>query len=576
MNARYPATTRFHFVLPLAAACLIPCLSSHGQTAQRGGEIYGEFAPPDAYVDGARHPYYGSENPWDRRFFNEQTNQYSRRGQRQMLLMVEGKYDEAARYCRELLESDPSDLESLFNLAAAEARLGNITGALEQCRRAVELGLPIERFLAGPRDVLQPLLESDAFKSFAAQRPVELIHGPILGCVTDRSASFWVRTARRVAVKAVLSRTPDFADPIPSAARETEPGQDYTAVIQVDGLQPQTTYHYRLMVEGRPTLESGLSFTTYPTPEHRNTFQVAFGGGAGYLPANERMWDLIRQYEPSAFLFLGDNVYIDLPSQPNGLHHYTYYRRQSRPEFRRMTASIPIYAIWDDHDCAMDDVWMGPYRDKPDWKMPLFRVFRQNWNNPAYGAADWPGCWFRFSIGPVDFFMLDCRFYRTNPYEPLPTMLGPVQKAWLKKELLGATGTFKVLVSSVPWAYESKAGVKDTWNGYRAERDEIFDFLAGNRIDGVILLSADRHRSEAWRIERPNAYPLYEFESSRLTNEPAHDLVPGALFGYNARQSFGLLRFALDQPDPSVRFEIISIDNDRPHDLTVRRSQLVH
>ena len=87
---------------------------------------------------------------------------------------------------------------------------------------------------------------------------------------------------------------------------------------------------------------------------------------------------------------------------------------------------------------------------------------------------------------------------------------------------------------------------------FREERAEIFDFLAENRIEGVILISADRHRSDAWRIERPNGYPLYEFESSRLTNEAVHKLMPGALFGYNEKQSFGLLAFDTSVPDHTV------------------------
>ena len=97
---------------------------------------------------------------------------------------------------------------------------------------------------------------------------------------------------------------------------------------------------------------------------------------------------MIRSHKPEAFLTLGDNVYMDLPAKPNGFVEYTYYRRQSRPEFRRLVSSVPVYAIWDDHDSGMDDDWLGPYKDKPDWKLPLFRNFQQQWNNPAYGDPE--------------------------------------------------------------------------------------------------------------------------------------------------------------------------------------------
>ncbi len=536
------------------------------------------YAPEDAYLPGSSYPYYGSENKWDRRFFTKAIKHlYNRRGQRQMLDIVEGRPEEAARYCRELLASDPHDLESLFNLAAAQTQMKDLEGAMETVKRAVDSGLPFQRFLAGPRDVLRPLTESPPFKSYAAGRRTQLTHGPMLGCVTDRSARFWVRTVDEVPVQVVARPSKRSTTQVRSELRRTEAVNDYTTVVEVQGLQPDTPYNYDVILDGRTPLKpQSLAFRTYPGVGKQAKFQVGFGGGAGYIPSNERMWTLIRSHDPLAFLFLGDNVYIDMPQELNGLHYYTYYRRQSRPEFRALTASTSVYAVWDDHDCAIDDVWMGPYKDKPSWKMSMWRLFRQNWNNPGYGDPEWPGVWFQFSIGDVDFFMLECRFYRTNPYSEGATMLGPVQKAWLLDQLRRSKGRFKVLAATVPWTFESKGGAKDTWNGFRRERDEIFDFLAENKIDGVILLSADRHRSEAWRNERPNGYPLYEFESSRLTNEAVHELVPGALFGYNQKQSFGLLTFDTNQPDPTVTYRIVSIDNEVIHSMTLKRSEISH
>ncbi|MHC4621653.1 MAG: alkaline phosphatase D family protein, partial [Planctomycetota bacterium] len=295
-----------------------------------------------------------------------------------------------------------------------------------------------------------------------------------------------------------------------------------------------------------------------------------------YNPPNERMWDTIGSRKPQALLLLGDNVYIDKPGPYGEFHKYTYYRRQSRPEFRRLTKSVPVFAIWDDHDCATDDVWMGPYRDRPAWKMSQFEGFKMNWSNPGYGDEEWPGCWFKFSIADVDFFMLDGRFYRTDPLAPNPTMLGPVQKAWLLEQVKKSKATFKVLASPVPWDFYTKSDSHDTWNGFRDEREEIFNFLEENRIDGIVLISADRHRSDARRIDRPNGYPFYEFESSRLTNQHKHSLTPGAIFGYNEKQSFGLLSFDTTKTDPTVTFQIVSIDSETINTITVPLSEISH
>jgi alkaline phosphatase D len=563
---------KYFFILIPLSLFLVNCQTE----TELGKETLGEFAPPDAYEEGSQHPYYGSENEWNRRFFYEHNKRfYKRRGQRQMLDIVEGRYQEAADYCRELLETDPNDLESLYNLAIAHAYLGNQEDAITTVKKAVGAGLPFSRFLAGPREILKPLTELDEFKKIAKQYNLTLLHGPMVGCLTDQSARFWVRTLEEAKVQIQLSESEKMTNPVISKIVNSQEKHDYTALIDIDGLQPATDYHYNVTIDGKPAFDDKLPvFRTYPEKGKGAVFSVGFGGGAGYVPTNERIWDVIQSHNPSAFLFMGDNVYINMPEQPNGVHYYTYYRRQARPEFRRLVASSAAYAIWDDHDSSTDDVWMGPYKNKPAWKLPLFEVFRQNWNNPDYDDPEWPGCWFNFNIADVEFFMLDGRFYRTNPYLEKPTMLGPVQKKWLLKQLKNSQAKIKVIASPVPWSLASKGEARDTWNGFKEERKEIFDFLAANKISGVILLSADRHRSDAWKIEHPDIYPLYEFSSSRLTNQHFHELMPNALFGYNEKQSFGLLTFETGSSDPKITFQIYSIDDEQIHSLTIKKSDI--
>lgn len=171
--------------------------------------------------------------------------------------------------------------------------------------------------------------------------------------------------------------------------------------------------------------------------------------------------------------------------------------------------------------------------------------------------------------------MLDSRYYRGLKADP-PTMLGSVQKAWLLKLLSESKATFKLIASPVPWTPGTKPGSKDTWDGFADEREEIFSFLERERINGVLLLCADRHRSDVWQIQRPDGYDLYEFESSRLTNIHTHQAIPGALFSYNEKCSFGILRFDTTKPDPEVTYEIHNIDSELVHTFQVRLSQLVH
>ncbi|MEM9412667.1 MAG: alkaline phosphatase D family protein, partial [Planctomycetota bacterium] len=223
-----------------------------------------------------------------------------------------------------------------------------------------------------------------------------------------------------------------------------------------------------------------------------------------------------------------------------------------------------------------NDGWGGPSIEKPSWKREVWNIFKENWDNPYYGGGeDQPGCWFDFYIGEVHFVMMDGRYYRESPATNDPSMLGSAQLEWLKKTIQ-KPATFTLICSNVPMAPDVKPGSKDTWDGYSGERRRIYEFIASKNITGVIILSADRHRSDAYKIDTglERMYPLYEFSSSRLTNQHVHPIIKSSLFGYNEKQSFGRLDFDLNALDPTVKYTIISIDGEEVYSIRVRRREL--
>jgi alkaline phosphatase D len=505
--------------------------------------------------------------------------QYKKLPRESIARIVDGQPDKAIGAHEDYLKEHPDDLESLYVLAVAYTHKGQIAKALSCVNMAIKGGLPFERFQAGPRDLLEPLTASAQFQTLAKKHGKSLLHGPLLS-VTDTQVRCWVRTAQETAVTVRVweaqASVADSQNAEKTKTGKTEAGRDFTTVLTVEGLAPETRYAYE--VAGRKG-----HFQTLPRRGAPATFTIGFGGGAGFTPQYERMWNTIRSRDLTAFLFLGDNVYIDNPTR-QAVQKYCYYRRQSRPEFRQFAAGTPIYAIWDDHDFTVNDGWGGPDIHEPAWKIPVWHTFQHNWANPYYGGGEnQPGCWFDFAIADVDFFMLDGRYYREKGRRQKvkvenPSMLGRAQKRWLFDKLTASKATFKVLASPVPWAPGAKPGQAgmDTWEGFHEERDEIFAFLAHHKIEGVLLISADRHRSDAWKIERPQGYPLYEFESSRLTNIHTHPIMPGSLFGYNKTCSFGHLTFDTTKTDPTVTYRVITIDNEVVHTLTLSRSQLTH
>jgi alkaline phosphatase D len=511
-----------------------------------------------------------------------------RLGQYALRLIQTGREQEALQYTTRFLEQHPGrhDQEMLFMKTLAQTRLGDLEAAAQTMQQATEqTDLPPQRFLAGPRRLFEPLGKHEAFQRLLARHKSDLVHGPMLGKMSDRTTSVWVRTAGETPVHVAVSRSADMADAAVFGPVRSRAEDDYTAVVELDGLEPETLYHYAvLMGEDKSKVRAEHQrFRTFPSKERPAYFKVAFGGGAGYDGTpRERMWDTIAAFDPAAVLLLGDNVYIDDPESPDQ-QRYCYYQRQSQPAFSRMIGSRAIYAIWDDHDFAMDDSWGGPEIDVPYWKPMVWEIFQQNWVNPAYGGGrERPGVWFDFRLGNVHFIMLDGRYYRTDPGRfggpgvERPTMLGPDQWAWLQETLAASDAVFKVLASPVPWSLDAKPGQAglDTWRGFPDEREQIFDFIAQRKIPGVVLISADRHRSDAWRIPRDSGYDLYEFSSSQSTNIHTHSIIKDCLFGYNAKNAFGLLTFDTQAAEPSVTYQIVDVDGQTQGELRVDLSLL--
>ena len=118
---------------------------------------------------------------------------------------------------------------------------------------------------------------------------------------------------------------------------------------------------------------------------------------------------------------------------------------------------------------------------------------------------------------------------------------------------------------------------KDSWAGTwaRDERNEIFDLITKEKINGVLLISGDRHRSDIWKIQRPG-YPLYEFVSAKVTNAHTHRTYDNAVWSYNKGNFWGQLSFDLTQDDPVVTFKCVDIGGKTVKAFPLKLSELSH
>ncbi len=283
--------------------------------------------------------------------------QYKRVHQRILKPLLGGKVVRARNILDAAVKRDPLDPETWFLKTIVDAAGGKVEDALAAMSRALELKLPPERFLAGPRKLFAPIAKTKLFEMLEARFAHRPVHGPMLGDLTGKSVKVWLRTAKACKVEVLVHPKGDGKSKPIFGHAATTAASDFTTVVQVNGLTPKTEYEYSLRIDGGDPVKGG-AFKSFAKKGDMCQLRVAFGGGSGYVPEHERMWDTIRSFKPDMIMLLGDNVYIDAPKHRE-LQRYCYYRRQSRPEFRRLVANIPVYSIWDDHDFGTNDCFHG-------------------------------------------------------------------------------------------------------------------------------------------------------------------------------------------------------------------------
>ncbi len=392
-----------------------------------------------------------------------------------------------------------------------------------------------------------------------------VMQGPMVGAVSANDARIWVRLSSEYPV--VVEYGLDFQL---TSLDTTEPvvptkTDDYTAVITIRDLAPDTEYFYRIKVNN--ALDRYLrdypafTFKTAPAVGAATDFRVAFGSGARFLDDRvQAIWPVVDRLRPDLLLWLGDNIYGD--SLDSDILREEYRRLRDVAGLQPVIHNISNLATWDDHDYGLNNHdRTNPIKDE------ALEIFKQYWANPSYGLDEVPGVFFSYSYGAVDFFFLDDRFYRdpnNDPDTTEKTLLGQEQLDWLKAELSQSTAVFKVLVSGGGWS-SSKGPTGDSWAAFLNERNQIFDFIRDNKIGGVILISGDSHIGELNVIPWSDhgGYDLYDLVGSPfaqkapdswLERRPERRIRPVYFQG----SSIGIMDFVFGE-SPRLIYRVIDI-----------------
>jgi phosphodiesterase/alkaline phosphatase D-like protein len=202
------------------------------------------------------------------------------------------------------------------------------------------------------------------------------------------------------------------------------------------------------------------------------------------------VFDAIRARDPLFFLVTGDFFYGNIDTDSARRFREAYGASLTAPAQAALYRSAPVAYVWDDHDYGPND---GDRTSQS--RSTAQRVYRQLVPHYLVPAGRIGPIYQAFTVGRVRFILTDLRSERSPsgvPDGPGKTMLGAVQKAWFKRQLVGAreNGQLVAWVSTVPWIGAPSAG-SDTWAGYATERRELADFIASQ--GPLVMLAGDAH-----------------------------------------------------------------------------------
>ncbi|MBK9734508.1 MAG: alkaline phosphatase family protein [Saprospiraceae bacterium] len=392
----------------------------------------------------------------------------------------------------------------------------------------------------------------------------------MLGPVTLRDVTLWMQTTKEASVKFGYRIKGGKTPFVYSDNVITKKENEYTVSVHISDVLPGATYEYTSYINNKQiVLKYPTEFRTQTHWQHRSDppdFSFIAGScmyindvdfdrpgkgyGSGYTILNE-----MYKSRPDLMIWLGDNTYLregDFESRAGIYKRQTHTR--SLPELQPFLASFPQYATWDDHDYGTND---------SDWTFPLkhhsLDAFKDFWPSESYGSGHTEGVTSSFEYNDCQFFMLDDRWYRTVEKEE-GSILGQQQKYWLLESLLASNASFKFV--AVGGQFLSDFAAYENFANYKAEREEIINFIDDHDLKGVVFLSGDRHHSEITMLKTEKGNVLYDVTSSSITSttydhrSEANTLrLPGSMV---IEQNFALFNVSGDKKNRKLSLAFIN------------------
>lgn len=367
---------------------------------------------------------------------------------------------------------------------------------------------------------------------------------------TPDGVLLWTRTEVASRVSWVVAHDRDLTAVVREGAADVGPA-GHIVVVDVDGLDPATTYFYAFTAAGHRS-PVGRTRTLPATDAEVTAARIAVVSCANLARAPLTVTRAVAALDDvDLVLHAGDYIYEDdgakgdIPVDPPHVlvtvddYRRRYRQARSDTDLQALHEQHPMVAVWDDHDVA-DNTWdggakahdpdeHGPFADR----LEAATTARREWVPWRADAEENRRQWRSVAFGDLaELVVLDTRLSGRDRQpddgedldDPDRSMLSEAQWRWASERITDRSRRWCLLSSQVPVSvmelpmpdlgskrlddalpdgYGVRDGVAlctDQWDGYRAERRRLVDLL-DRRGGGAVIVSADIHSS--WVIDGP-------------------------------------------------------------------------
>lgn len=328
-----------------------------------------------------------------------------------------------------------------------------------------------------------------------------------------------------------VARDENFEEIVDSGWLYTQPELGHSAHVDVRDLDPDTWYFYRFRV-GDQWVSPVAETRTFPRPDAEpERLRLASASCQnykdGYYTAHRHMAD-----EPlDVVAFLGDYIYEyggggavrdhqgpTLTTLEEFRQRYALYKTD--PQLQAAHANCPWLVTWDDHEVsnnyAGDEPAKGWIDDFKRMRAAAYQAYYEHMplRVPFPDDPSSLEIFRRRQFGDLaNLFVLDGRQYRSGVVcedsdlgppcdavdSPRETMLGARQRAWMVEEMTRSETIWNIVCQQTvmtPFEYEDgpiDLVNPDQWDGYQAERRQLFEFFGSDAVDNVTVLTGDIH-----------------------------------------------------------------------------------